>query len=1230
MIDTKIENRVGYSYEEALDACIKYFDGDELASRVFLDKYALRDNNLDLVEKTPDQMHRRLAKEFARIEKKKFKNPYSEEFLFGLFDKFKYIIPQGSPMFGIGNEYQFVSISNCFVVDSPIDSYSSILKTDEQLVQISKRRGGVGVDISYLRPRGALTHNAARTSTGIVSWMERYSNTIREVGQCIEENQRVLTKTGLKKIKNVSCGEYVWTKVGWICVVDVVKNGKKKLFKVTTKTGFDIITSEDHVYQTFNKSGLRETRLQDLSVGDMIVLCIGDASSQNSIQSLITPDYVNINHKPANCKLPTHLTEQLAYVLGYSYGDGYVYDNDRGLDFACSNDYPEIKDKLEEYVQNIFDYKVNRKSCDGDCEVLSINNKTIVAFLKENCILKERSGDIKIPEKIIQSPISTQCAFISGYFDADGYNSSGKKGYCFSSISLNFLQNIQIMLNVMGILSKIHTEHRKEIGWKTIYTLVVVGKTSQQRFVNLINNSTKIDEYPHVSKRDCWISPFYAKQFNINCNNYSYCPNDQMMSLAVIEQLKKHYPDIISTLTQDQIINIEEVECGETYDLVLESEHLFWCEGFYVHNSGRRGALMLTLDVHHPDSQDFIIIKNDRKKVTGANISVRLSDDFMESVESGGTFDQKWKPERSAEYQYVGQENAKTVWDLIIQNAHTMAEPGVLFWDTIIRESLPDRYAKFGFYTISTNPCGEITLCAYDSCRLLVLNLFNYVVNPFTENAYFDWNLFCEHVAIAQRLMDDIVDIEIECVDRIINKIKNDPEPLEIKNRELALWNEIKRVAKDGRRTGTGQTGLGDCLAALGIGYGSKSGLMMIDQIYETLKLESYRSSMKMAKELGPFPIWNSSLEQDHPYLERIKQADLGLYDDMMKYGRRNIALLTTAPCGTAAILARGTSGFEPLFCLDPIIRRKKGNPGDTNFRSDFVDQNGDHWMEFKIYHPTVQKWMDITGETDLTKSPWYGHTAHDINWEMRVKAQGIAQKHVDHSISSTVNLPEDVSVQEVEKIYMTAWKEGLKGITIYRDNCRTGVLVKESKKEENFETHSAPKRPKELPCDVFHVTVRNKPYFVIVGKLNEKPYEVFASINENENGETLIPKNYSHGICFKEARGHYKVKLENCTVDPIIIKKIDNQLDENEAALARMISTSLRHGADVQFVVHQLEKVEGSLFGFCKAIAKSLKKYIKDGTEVKGEVCPKCSCENSLIRQEGCVQCKACGWSKC
>lgn len=809
-----------FTYDEAFALSKTYFGGEELPASVFLNKYALRDNNQELLEPLPHHTLMRVAREISRVEQGKFKKPLTPEQVFEYLRDFQRIVAQGSPMYGVGNDFQFVTISNCYVIESPCDSYGGICLTDQEIVQISKRRGGVGTDLSRLRPDGSPTTNAARSSTGIITFAERYSNTIREVGQ-----------------------------------------------------------------------------------------------------------------------------------------------------------------------------------------------------------------------------------------------------------------------------------------------------------------------------------------------------------------------------------------------------------------SGRRGALMLTLSVHHPEVVAFARCKRDLKKVTGANISIRLSDEFLEAVRTGSTYEQRFPVDAKPgdKKMYSEMVDARGVWMQIIENAHAKAEPGLLFWDRIIRESPADCYADFGFRTISTNPCGELPLCAYDSCRLLLLNLFGYVKDPFTKKAEFDFEAFRADAMIAQRFMDDLIDIEVEKIKAIITKVKNDPEMEQIKKVESELWWKMLTKCVNGRRTGTGITALGDTLAALGIKYGSPKSIKMTGDIYKALKLACYRSSVEMAKEVGAFPLWNHELETDNPYLLRIKDEDPELYADMQKHGRRNISCLTTAPAGTVSILTQTTSGIEPCYELR-YVRKKKVNPNDDGVKIDSVDAMGDCWQHFEIYHPKLKMWMGVTGETDITKSPWYGCCADDIDWINRVKLQAEANKHVDHSISSTVNVPANITVEEVAKIYEAAWSAGCKGITVYRKGCRAGVLVDNTAEEKNkIRKTTAPKRPPVLAADVYNVTSCGTQYFVIVGLLGGEPYEIFAGKDGN------IPKSLKSGMVKKEKRGQYSLLKEN---GEVVQENISEHINEDQEAVTRLISSNLRHGCDVSFVVHQLEKTKGDLLSFSKAVSRVLKKYIPDNTAIHGETCKECGGE--LRRMEGCVQCSSCGWSRC
>ena len=847
-----LEMKKTYTNEEAVKASTEYFKGDVLAATVFVNKYALKDSEGNIYEKTPDDMHRRIASEIARVEAK-YANPMSEEQLFDLIKNFTYIIPQGSPMTGIGNPFQIASLSNCFVIgnNGDSDSYGGIMKIDQEQVQLMKRRGGVGHDLSHIRPKGSPVKNSALTSTGLVPFMERFSNSTREVAQ-----------------------------------------------------------------------------------------------------------------------------------------------------------------------------------------------------------------------------------------------------------------------------------------------------------------------------------------------------------------------------------------------------------------DGRRGALMLSVSINHPDAESFIDAKLEQGKVTGANVSVRIDDAFMNAVRNNELYTQKY-PIFSQNPKFSKELNAAELWKKIVHNAWKSAEPGILFWDTIIKESLPDCYADLGYKTLSTNPCGEIPLCAYDSCRLLAINLFSYVVNPFTADAYFDFDLFKKHVAIAQRMMDDIIDLELEKIDTIIQKIDEDPEDAEVKRIERNLWIEIRKKADEGRRTGVGITAEGDMLAALNIRYGSEEGNKFSENIHKTLALAAYRSSVEMAKERGAFAIYDAKRELNNPFALRIKEADPELYNDMQEYGRRNIALLTIAPTGSTSILSQTTSGIEPVF-MPVYKRRRKVNPNDKDVRVDFIDEVGDYWEEYVVFHHKFKMWMEVNGIDSsknysqdeinvlIEKSPYYKATSNDVDYLSKVEMQGAIQKWVDHSISVTINVPNDVTEELVGQLYMKAWEVGCKGVTVYRDGSRSGVLISNDKKEEKktekaTETQvSFPtKRPQVLEADVVRFQNNKEKWIAFIGKIEDQPYEIFTGLADDEDG-ILIPRWVNEGFIIKnrDEKGNtrYDFQYVNQRGYKTTIEGLSYRFDPEFWNYAKLISGTLRHGMRIENVVDLINSLQldnESINTWKNGVARALKRFVPDGTEANGQKCSNCSSTN-LMYQEGCLTCKDCGSSKC
>ena len=845
--------RQTYTYDEAFEASLQYFKGDELAARVWVNKYAVKDSFGNIFEKSPEDMHWRITNEVARIEAK-YKNGLNAQQLYELLDHFKYIVPQGSPMTGIGNDFQVASLSNCFVIgiDGAADSYGGIIRIDEEQVQLMKRRGGVGHDLSHIRPKGSPVKNSALTSTGLVPFMERYSNSTREVAQ-----------------------------------------------------------------------------------------------------------------------------------------------------------------------------------------------------------------------------------------------------------------------------------------------------------------------------------------------------------------------------------------------------------------DGRRGALMLSVSIKHPDSEAFIDAKMTEGKVTGANVSVKLDDAFMQAAVNGTPYKQQY-PVDSDQPVFTKDIDASALWKKIVHNAWKSAEPGVLFWDTIIRESVPDCYADLGYRTVSTNPCGEIPLCPYDSCRLLAINLYSYVVNPYTKEAYFDFDLFKKHVALAQRIMDDIIDLELEKIEKIIAKIDSDPESEEVKEAEKHLWEKIYKKSGQGRRTGVGITAEGDMLAAMGLRYGTEEATEFSEQVHKTIALEAYRSSVNMAKERGAFAIYDSEREKNNPFINRLKEADPELYEEMKKYGRRNIACLTIAPTGTTSLMTQTTSGIEPVF-MPVYKRRRKVNPNDPQTHVDFVDETGDAFEEYIVFHHKFVEWMTVNGydptkrytqeEIDklVEKSPYYKATSNDVDWLMKVKMQGRIQKWVDHSISVTINLPNDVDEALVNRLYVEAWRSGCKGCTVYRDGSRSGVLLSTQKDKKDKKEELPPckpptvveVRPKVLEAEVVRFQNNKEKWVAFVGLLDGHPYEIFTGLQDDEEGISL-PKSVTTGRIIKnideEGNKRYDFQFENKRGYKTTIEGLSEKFNKEYWNYAKLISGVLRWRMPIDRVIKLVDSLQldsENINTWKNGVERALKKYVTDGTSAEGQKCPNCGNE-TLVYQEGCLICKTCGTSRC
>lgn len=1180
-----------YDYQEALQISTNYFGGDELAAKVFLDKYALKDSNKNILESSPSQMHRRMAKEFARIEKNKFSQPLSEDEIFSLLDKFQYVIPQGSQMFGIGNNYQVVSLSNCYVLETPEDSYAGILKTDQQLVQICKRRGGVGIDLSKLRPAGAPTKNAATSSTGIESWMERYSNSIREVAQ----NGRRGALMETIDVRHPDIEKFI-----------SIKNDPLKV----TGANISVRLSDDFLNAVDNNLDFQLQWPVDSKTPVITKLIKARELWEKIIHSAwlrAEPGLLFwsniIKNNAIDCYKDLGFASESTNPCCLSVNEDYYVVTQNGV--------KEIKTITSEDLIWLDKHKIWVKTS-GYFKSGLAKVKKITLSNNESFVVSENHKWLKVEPKRVGTKISNE-------------------GY-----SLEETKNL-----LVGDKIAVHTNEVTNVSFGLLGTLeegLIMGWMCGDGFLSYKSDA---DAYP-AAFLDFWVGEFdVAEKIHKIVCELGY-------PLDLQNNTRNGKKTISSTEIAKDFVNKYQYNIWKFKSESLECDFLWKCsENFFKGFLSAYFSADGTVECIHRTKCYTLQLTNINLKrlnqikyilnIFGIKSSVGLNKEAGEATFRGKTF----KTKNCYRLSITGIDNIKQFRDKIgcindrklekINEICSLFQPKFAnkCRNYCVVKSIEDAgVEEVGcinvegehYFTVNGVLSGnsELPLCPFDSCRLLVQNLYSYVNNPFTNNSKFDHDLFYKHVKISQRLMDDVVDLEIEKIDKIIEKIKNDPEAENIKREELYIWEEIKKKCQNGRRTGLGITGTGDMLAALNIKYGSEESIQFVEQVHKNQKLASFESSMEMAREIGAFPIWNWDLEKDSAFLLKIRDENLELYQNISKYGRRNIGNLTIAPAGSVSLLTQTSSGVEPLFMLQPYIRRKKVNPNDTNARVDFIDPNGDAWQEFEVYHPKVKLWMEITGEKDLNKSPWFGCCAEDIDWKNRVKLQAAAQKHIDHAISSTLNLPENVTEEKVAEIYETAWKSGCKGITIYRKNCRTGVLVEKQKQDNNKKCILA-KRPRELNCDIYHCRVKGQEYFCIISLDKcHRPYEIFAG----KNG--IIPKNIEKGVIQKLKRGYYQLFSE----ENLILDNITSFLTEDGEALTRMISMSLRHTVNLEYVVDQLIKVEGDLTSLSKVMARCLKKYIEDGTAI-GHECPECN-QKSLSYESGCKTCKNCGWTAC
>jgi len=1166
---------MSYTRDEAFNASLKYFNGDELAASVFVDKYALRDASGKLHELTPSDMHRRLAREFARIEAK-YPNPLSEKEIFCLLADvdhieeskrasmtldelasesrgFGAVVPQGSPMSAIGNEFQYQSLSNCFVIQSPYDSYAGILKADQEQAQIMKRRGGVGFDVSTIRPKGLITANAARTTDGIGVFMERFSNTCREVAQGGRRGALMLTidvhhpeirtfiniKRDLKKVTGANISIRLTDEF-----MQAVKDGEKAHLR------FPVEKDAKHTVETWVDA--RELWHE-----------IIEAAWASAEPGLLFWDTVK-KRTPTEAYEDYRSTSTNPCIVG-----------DTLIAVADGRNAVSIR-QLAEEGKDVPVYSTNPET--GQVEIKLGRNPRLTKNQVEvwKLTLDDGSFLIATPDHRIMKRDCT-------YVELQNLK-SGDSIFPFNSFNSNGYRQV----SNTGVL-------------------MTGGARRNRRQYRLIHEF-------HFGPVDPKIHAIH----HIDCDSL----NDSIENMRIMTHKEHH------DLHSKNML-------GESNPYFKMSEE--WKTNFATHPGETNGR--------------FSGHTNDQLLEHGRNL-----------FEKHGKLTGKIWSDHAKKHglpQFLANKFRFESWNNFVNqvsNNHKVVSVEKFGIEDVYNITVDDNHnyhvitshedSKFVVSSgICVKNCGEIVLSPYDSCRLLLVNLYKFVKNPFTSAASYDNERLKDVAVKAQRLMDDLIDLEIEAVDKIIAKIQNDPEPEDVKRSELDLWTKIKKAALGGRRTGLGITALGDTLAAMGFVYGSKNSIQMTESLYKALALSAYRSTVAMAAERGAFPVFSHKLEEKHPFIQQILEADPDLAKDYKKHGRRNIALTTTAPAGSVSVLTQTTSGIEPAFMLF-YKRRKKVNGDDPNVRVDFVDPLGDKWQEYMVYHHAFKKWMEVNGktETDFAESPYHGGTANEIDWVAKVDLQAAAQKWICHSISNTTNIPNSTSVDVVKGIYMRGWETGCKGVTIYRDGCRTGVLVAETPKEEQtiegqpdtlIENH-APKRPKELTCDIHRINVRssgdNESYLVLVGKLEDKPYEIFCGLSQHVE----VPKKAKTGTMIKNGKkdgvATYNLQIPIGDDDQLLFKDVVELFSNpNHGSMTRTLSLALRHGVPVQYVVEQLQKDKHSgLQSFSRAISRVLKTYIPDGTKAQSDkICGSCGLEG-IVYKEGCATCNSCGWSKC
>ena len=1200
-----------YTQEEAINASIEYFKGDDLAAKSFVNKYALKDPYGNIFEKTPDDMHRRIAKELHRIELK-YVNPMSEDEIFELLKDFKYLVPQGGPMTGIGNNEQVVSLSNCFVigVNGAADSYGAIFRIDQEQVQIMKRRGGVGHDLSSLRPAGTPVKNSAITSTGVIPFMERYSNSTREVAQDGRRGALMLSIS----IKHPDALNFINAKMtegkvtGANVSVRITDDFMRAAFdKKQFTQQFPIDTDKPSLTREVDAAEIWNTIIHNAWKSAEPGLLFWDTIINESVPDCYADKgFKTISTNPCVAE-GTMVNTPIGYMKVEDLKEGDIISTVIGSEPIYTI---EVHANTDVYLVNFSDggqsivtaahkYHAIKK---GDNRSRFYNYR--LDELQPGDYVRVETTELK---EIEFSPELYKIGLKVGILLGDGCYTESRLFYNGIKIasSKTDMQYNDIVMNLFGP----DNFNKPEISDDTdTYNLLLLKQAS----IDLIQQLDLEKTYS------------YEKEIPL-----SYLQNKSKI-LGIIDGLIATDGNILNTSNPAVRITTTSYKLANSIRRALLLLGIHGKIYSVKKEKNRSGSINGRQIIRKHDTHVIHMLGNDIRKYYDIShlqdIHPRKFEQLRKLVHDN-VLASNFNFTKIKSITYNGK---TTVYDLYCKKSDS--------WIT-------DGYVQQG--------CGEIPLCPYDSCRLLAVNLYSYVVNPFTPEAYFDFKLFEKHAGYAQRMMDNIIDLEIEKVDAIIAKIKADPEEEDVKAIEVKLWERVQEMAHRGRRTGIGITAEGDMLAALGLIYGTDDAINFSVEVHKQMAIAVYKSSALLAKDRGAFGVCDISKETDNPFIKRLIDADPEVGELMKKYGRRNIALLTIAPTGTTSIMTQTTSGLEPVF--RPIYkRRKKVNANDNNAKISFIDETGEKWEEFNVLHPKFKIWLEHMGiDPDevirmdderlndiVVISPYYKATADDVDWVAKVKMQGAVQKWVDHSISVTVNLPNDITEDMVSKVYRTAWESGCKGITVYREGSRSGVLISNAKNDIKIIKNRAPKRPKDVECDIHHITAMGKKWIVIVGFDKEgAPYEVFAFLKKN----IQLPRRLVKGVMRKIKSGVYNL-IENGDVENgLIIENIVELFDQpEESVLTRMISLSLRHGADIKFVQQQLRKSNGTIVSFSKAIERTLSKYtdayegdivIDTGDEkiiIKGNKCPQCGDPNGIQRSESCIKCNSCDFSVC